>query len=93
MDVLEIGSKRALVGAGLYVPAYEQEGKQSEFTIDPAGAGPTNTINRAELAGICAAASKQQRIIATDSATSAWQIQRAVNRPMITSTETCCATP
>ena len=49
IDVLENGSK-------LYVPAYEQEGKQSELTIDPAGAGSTNTINKAELAGICAAA-------------------------------------
>ena len=82
MDVTDGGVKRSLVGAGLYIPANEEAGGKAEFTVDPAGAGPTNTINRAELAGIYAAASMQQRIIATDSATSMAQLHRAVNRPM-----------
>ena len=82
MEITEGDTKRNAVGAGLYIPQLEELGQQAEFTIDPAGEGATNTINRAELAALYAATSKGQTLIATDSATSLAQLQRAVHRPM-----------
>jgi ribonuclease HI len=81
MDTNTGEARNTAMGAGLYIPAYEDEDKQAEFTIDPAGWGETNTINRAELAGIYAALVKHQRKIATDSATSIAQVQRMIHRP------------
>jgi ribonuclease HI len=81
MEVTDGDIRRTAVGAGLYIPSLEEQGEKAEFTVDPAGAGPTNTINRAELAGIHAALEKGQGAIATDSATSIAQLQRAVHRP------------
>jgi ribonuclease HI len=63
-------------GAGLFTPA-----DSGECMVDPGGTGASNTINRAELAGICAALQRGQLTIATDSACSMAQIRRALLRP------------
>ena len=76
------GAKIVCTGAGLFLPAQEAAGLQSKFTINPASEGPTNTINRAELAGIWAALHKGERTIATDSACSIAQLSRALFHPM-----------
>jgi ribonuclease HI len=54
---------------------------QAECMVDPGGRGATNTINRAELAGIWAALQRGHLTIATDSASSMAQIRRALLRP------------
>jgi ribonuclease HI len=72
--------KMQKIGAGLYIPS-NAPGDQ-HFTIDPAGAGATNTINRAELAGIYGALKKEQRCIAVDSLASLCQIRKALRSPM-----------
>jgi ribonuclease HI len=80
------GQKIARTGAGVYIP---DTGEPSEaprlgkaFTVDPSGISATDTINRAELAGIWAALSVGKRIVASDSATSLSQIRRALLSPM-----------
>jgi ribonuclease HI len=71
-------------GAGLWVPNPKpgRASGEQQFTIDPAGKGATNTINRAELAGIWGALQKGQHTIATDSASSICQIRKALLQPM-----------
>jgi ribonuclease HI len=78
----EEGKATTAMGAGLYIPSREGTDKQSRFTIDPAGTGPTNTINRAELAGIWGAIQQGETVIATDSACSIAQLQTALLNPM-----------
>ena len=64
----------------MYIPS-NAPGQQN-FTVDPAGAGATNTINRAELSGIWGALHLGQHMIATDSATSLSAIRKALLSPM-----------
>jgi ribonuclease HI len=78
----EDGTTTIAMGAGLYIPSREGSDQQSRFTIDPAGTGPTNTINRAELAGIWGAIQQGETVIATDSACSIAQLQTALLNPM-----------
>ena len=75
------GGKCKRIGAGVYIPS-AGHGKDERLTVDPAGRGPTNTINRAELSGIWAAMQAGHRRIATDSATSLYQIRKALLSPM-----------
>ena len=48
---VQTGGTGARTGSGVYVPNYQSKG-ELEVMLDPAGAGMTNTINRAELAPI-----------------------------------------
>ena len=69
-------------GAGMVHPA-----THTEWRVDPAGSGPGNTVNRAELSGILAALTYGLTTtlallhILTDSLTSQWQLHRNVTRP------------
>ena len=80
------GQKMARCGAGVYIPDTGEPAsaprRAQEYTVDPAGASSTDTINRAELAGIWAALNAGKRIVASDSATSLSQIRRALLSPM-----------
>ena len=67
--------------AGLYAPAASSREEQ-ERLISAGGDGITNTINNAELAGIKVAIAMGWKDIATDSASSLYQIRRAVLDPM-----------
>jgi ribonuclease HI len=71
------GGTATFVGAGVYHPA-----TAAQITIDPNGQGPTNTINRAELAGIWGALKQGFTKIATDSASSIAQIRKMILNPM-----------
>ena len=52
------------------------------ITINPGGSGPTLTINRAELAAVLVAVQKGHTEIATDSASSLFQIREQLLNPM-----------
>jgi len=52
------------------------------ITINPGGSGPTLTINRAELAAVLVAVQIGQTEIATDSASSLFQIGKQLLNPM-----------
>ena len=69
------------IGAGVYVPSLRAEGK-GVHTVDPGGEDLTNTINRAELAGILAALVQGYTHIASDSLAALCQIRRVVMEPM-----------
>ncbi|MGK7371762.1 MAG: RNase H family protein [Candidatus Halalkalibacterium sp. M3_1C_030] len=62
----------------MYHPA-----KQKEYYENPGGTGVTNTINRAELAGIYAAMLNKHTHIATDSACSLSQIRKQLLFPQL----------
>ena len=80
MPPLPGGSKRNHIGAGVWMPS-APPGHQ-RIHVDPRGEGATNEINRAEAAGVWAALSKKQRMIATDSATVLSQIHKGLLSPM-----------
>jgi len=67
-----------LTGAAVFLP----KGSPQFRTVDPTGQGATNTINRAELAGLWGALACHASKMATDSATSLHQIRRAIRDPM-----------
>jgi ribonuclease HI len=78
------GPEAARVGAGIYRPADTANAEPVAVMLDPAGAGMTNTINRAELAPILYALQHDDlssTIIATDSACSLYQIARYIRDP------------
>jgi len=52
------------------------------ITINPGGSGPTITINRAELAAVLVPVQKGHTEIATDSASSLFQIRKQLLNPM-----------
>ena len=66
------------IGAAVYYPG---TASPTPITINPQGAGPTNTINRAELAGIWGALQQGHHTIASDSSTSLYQIRKALLHP------------
>ena len=77
------------IGAAVMRPAHT-DGTPRRWAVDPCGAGPTNTINRAELAAIlCALQVAEQEntelptpgTIATDSACSLYQIRQQLTTP------------
>jgi ribonuclease HI len=70
--------KRQVIGAGVYAPS----ASEASILINPGGVGVSNTINRAELAGILIALAQGFTTIATDSLSSLFQIRRAVHDPM-----------
>jgi ribonuclease HI len=72
-------NKRQVTGAGVFAP-HAQEAQ--ELHVHPGGVGVTNTINRAELAGILVALAQGHNRIATDSLASIYQIKKAVHAPM-----------
>jgi ribonuclease HI len=76
------------IGAAVVRPAGPNGGPQ-QWAVDPCGAGPTNTINRAELAAILRALQAAEQdtpapgrvTIATDSACSLFQIRQQLSTP------------
>eukprot|EP00983_Pelagomonas_calceolata_P054933 1143896-Pelagomonas_calceolata.AAC.1 len=72
------------VGSGVYKPSRytAQSSEQLQLHIHPDGHGPTNTINRAELAGILVALQQGHTAIASDSASCLSQISKQIFNPM-----------
>ena len=66
-------SKQQIIGAGIFTPTTDA-GYSDIVTINPGGSGPTITTNRAELAAVLVAIQKGHTEIATDSASSLFQI-------------------
>jgi len=60
-------SKQQFIGAGIFTLTTDA-GYSNTVTINPAGSGPTLTINRAEPAAVLVAVQKGHTEIATDSA-------------------------
>eukprot|EP00983_Pelagomonas_calceolata_P071989 1151480-Pelagomonas_calceolata.AAC.2 len=60
----------SLAGPGVYKPGRDTTllSQHLQLHIKPSGRGPTNTINRAEIAGILVALQQGQTGIASDSA-------------------------
>jgi len=71
-----------LVGAAVYMPCAPRTGRPMTHLVAPGGEGPSNTINRAELAAIWAALRLGATTIMSDSACALWLIRRAVVEPM-----------
>ena len=69
------GREIQFIGAGWYYPAEDTRHRAACY-VDPGGMGVTNTINRAELAGIYAALQCGHTHIASDSAGSLSQIRK-----------------
>ena len=74
-------SKQQIIGAGIFTPTTDT-GYSDTITINPGGSGPTLTINRAELAAVLVAVKKVHTEIATDSASSLFQIRKQLLNPM-----------
>jgi len=74
-------SKQQIIGAGIFIPTIDA-GYSDTVTIIPGGSGPTLTINRAELAAVLVAVQKGHTEIATDSASSLFQIRKQLLDPM-----------
>jgi len=73
----------SLVGSGVFTLSKEDPpSEQHTYHVNPNGRGPTNTINRAELAGILVAIMKEYEVIATDSASCLSQICTRIMNPM-----------
>eukprot|EP00983_Pelagomonas_calceolata_P046672 1140288-Pelagomonas_calceolata.AAC.1 len=77
-----------LVGSGVFKPGRDtnQSSQQLQLHVNPNGRGPTNTINRAELAGIIVALQQGHTDIASDSASCLSQISKQTLNPMRTRT-------
>lgn len=73
------------LGAGVYVPPqHQQQHGDQAITVDPGGDYATKTINRAELAAIYKAIElKLGHEIATDSASSIYQIDKLLMHPRL----------
>ena len=69
------------IGAGNFTPT-TGTGYSITITINPGGNGPTLTINRAELAAVLVAVQKGNTEIATDSASSPFQITKLLFNPV-----------
>ena len=69
------------IGAATYTPT-PCAGESPYCRINPSGEGLTCDINRAELAGIWGAVHQGRPLIATDSAVSLYQLQKALLHPM-----------
>ena len=67
---------KQVIGAGVFHPR-----TKSKHLVDPSGAGITNSIPRAELAGIAAAIENGYTHIATDSLSSLFQIRKQLMYP------------
>jgi len=65
-----------ITGAGVYIP-----GTDTIHYVNPNGSNITNTIHRAELAGIAAAVTHDYFVIATDSENSMRQIKKQIRYP------------
>jgi len=65
-----------IIGAGVYVPDTNRI-----HHVNPNGSNITNTIHRAELAGIAAAITHEYFLIATDSENSMRQIRKQIRYP------------
>ena len=74
-------SKQQIIGAVIFTPTTDA-GYSDTVTINPGGSGPTLTINRAELAAVLVAVQKGHTEIATDSASSLFQIRKQLLNPM-----------
>ena len=74
-------SKQQIIGAGIFTPT-TYAGYNDTVTINPGGSGPTLTINRAELAAVLVAVQKVHTEIATDNASSLFQIRKQLLNPM-----------
>jgi len=74
-------SKHQIIGAGILTPTTDT-GYSDTITINPGGSGPTLTINKAELAAVLVAVQKGHTKIATDSASSLFQIRKQLLNPM-----------
>jgi len=74
-------STQQIIGAGIFTPI-TNTGYSDTVTINPGGSGPTLTINRAELAAVLVAVQKGHTGIATDSASSLFQIRVQLLNPM-----------
>jgi len=68
-------SKQQIIGTGIFTPTTDA-GYSDTVIINPGGSGPTLTINRAELAAVLVAVQKGHTEIATDSASSLFQIRK-----------------
>ena len=66
-------SNQQIIGTGIFTPTTDA-GYSDTVTINPGGSGPTLTINRAELAAVLVAPQKGYTEIATDSASSLFQV-------------------
>ena len=71
----DVISKQQSIGAGIFTPTTDT-GYSDTITINPGGSGPTLTINRAEFAAVLVAVQKGHTEIATDSASSLFQIKK-----------------
>eukprot|EP00983_Pelagomonas_calceolata_P052524 1142873-Pelagomonas_calceolata.AAC.2 len=73
-----------LFGSGVYKPGRDisPPSQHLQLHIKPNGPGTTNTINRAELAGILVALQQGQTDIASDSASWLSQISKQTLNPM-----------
>jgi ribonuclease HI len=69
------------IGAGNFTPT-TGTGYSITITINPGGNGPTLTINRSELAAVLVAVQKGHTEIATDSASSLFQVRKQLLNPM-----------
>jgi ribonuclease HI len=74
-------SKQQILGAGIFTPTTD-DGYSDTVTINPGGSGPTLTINRAELTALLVAVQKGHTEVATDSASSLFQIRKQLLNPM-----------
>jgi ribonuclease HI len=74
-------SKQQIIGAGIFTPTTDA-GYSDIVTINPGGSGPTITTNRAELAAVLVAVQKGHTEIATDSASSLFQVRKQLLNPM-----------
>ena len=76
-------SKQQINGAGILTPT-TGTGYSDATTNDPGGNGPTSTIiNRAYLAVLLLAVQKGNTEIATDSASSLFQIKKQLLNPVL----------
>jgi len=75
-------SKQQFIGAGIVTPTTDAGYYSDTVTINPEGSGPTLTINRAGLAAVLVAVQKGHTKIATDSASSLFQIRKQLLNPM-----------
>eukprot|EP00983_Pelagomonas_calceolata_P020416 643737-Pelagomonas_calceolata.AAC.1 len=74
----------SFVGSGVYKPSrnFSQSSQQLQLQIIPNGHGPTNTINRAELAGILVALQQGHTAIASGSASCLSQNSKQTFNPI-----------
>ena len=77
----DVISKQQIIGAGILTPTTET-GYSGTITINPGGSGPTLTSNRAELAAVLVVVQEGHTEIATDSASSLFQIRKQLLNPM-----------